>query len=138
VISASLTINNITFNIPTSPALAYSEHFVTNSAIYGDFYASGFAQTSGAEFFNVIVTQDPNAPLLTSLNTPFSYTFVGIGNVNNTGFFNFGGDNLNFVNSTVTVGAVPEPSTWVMLILGFAGIGVMAYRRKSKPALMAA
>ena len=25
--------------------------------------------------------------------------------------------------------AVPEPSTWAMLILGFAGIGFMAYRR---------
>jgi outer membrane lipase/esterase len=35
-------------------------------------------------------------------------------------------------------GAVPEPSTWAMLLLGFAGIGFMAYRRKSKPALMAA
>src|SRR5258708_17402794 len=34
--------------------------------------------------------------------------------------------------------AVPEPSTWAMMILGFAGIGFVAYRRKSKPALMAA
>jgi hypothetical protein len=34
--------------------------------------------------------------------------------------------------------AVPEPSTWAMTILGFAAIGFMAYRRKSKPALMAA
>ena len=34
--------------------------------------------------------------------------------------------------------AVPEPSTWAMLILGFAGIGFVAYRRKSKPTLMAA
>jgi outer membrane lipase/esterase len=30
--------------------------------------------------------------------------------------------------------AVPEPSTWFMMIVGFAGIGFMAYRRKSKPA----
>jgi hypothetical protein len=30
--------------------------------------------------------------------------------------------------------SVPEPSTWAMMILGFAGIGFMAYRR-SKPAL---
>jgi hypothetical protein len=38
-----------------------------------------------------------------------------------------------------TVGsAVPEPGTWAMMILGFAGIGFMAYRRKSKTALMAA
>jgi hypothetical protein len=40
--------------------------------------------------------------------------------------------------STFGAGAVPEPSTWAMMILGFAGIGWMAYRRKSKPALMAA
>jgi hypothetical protein len=33
--------------------------------------------------------------------------------------------------------AVPEPSTWAMMILGFAGLGFMAYRRKLKPALMA-
>jgi hypothetical protein len=33
--------------------------------------------------------------------------------------------------------SAPEPSTWAMMILGFAGIGLMAYRRKSKPALMA-
>jgi hypothetical protein len=31
---------------------------------------------------------------------------------------------------TIEVG-VPESSTWAMLILGFAGIGFMAYRRKS-------
>jgi hypothetical protein len=34
------------------------------------------------------------------------------------------------------VPAVPEPSTWAMMILGFAGIGFMAYRRKSKPAFL--
>jgi hypothetical protein len=34
--------------------------------------------------------------------------------------------------------SVPEPSTWAMLLLGFAGVGFMAYRRKSKPALIAA
>jgi PEP-CTERM motif len=33
---------------------------------------------------------------------------------------------------------VPEPSTWVMMILGFAGLAFMAYRRKTKPILMAA
>ena len=33
--------------------------------------------------------------------------------------------------------AVPEPSTWAMMLLGFAGLGFTAYRRKSKPALLA-
>lgn len=49
------------------------------------------------------------------------------------------GGNETKVNLTITeVAAVPEPSTWAMLILGFAGIGYMTYRRKSKPSLMAA
>jgi hypothetical protein len=36
------------------------------------------------------------------------------------------------------IGAVPEPSTWAMMILGFFGVGFMAHRRKSKPAMMVA
>jgi hypothetical protein len=34
--------------------------------------------------------------------------------------------------------AVPEPSTWAMMILGFAGIGFMAYRRKLKATMTVA
>jgi hypothetical protein len=33
----------------------------------------------------------------------------------------------------ISVSAVPEPSTWAMMILGFVGIGFMAYRRKGQP-----
>jgi hypothetical protein len=40
--------------------------------------------------------------------------------------------------SLSAVPAVPETSTWLMMINGFAGISVLAYRRKSKHALMAA
>jgi hypothetical protein len=32
-------------------------------------------------------------------------------------------------------GAVPEPSTWAMMILGFAGVSFMAYRRSRKEGL---
>ncbi len=42
------------------------------------------------------------------------------------------------VDFSPAVSAVPEPSTWAMMILGFAGVGFMAYRRKSKPAIMTA
>ena len=41
-------------------------------------------------------------------------------------------------NGPAQISAVPEPSTWAMMLLGFAGVGFMAYRRKSKPALMVA
>ena len=33
--------------------------------------------------------------------------------------------------------AVPEPSTWAMMILGFAGIGFMGYRRKQNGSMLA-
>jgi outer membrane lipase/esterase len=32
----------------------------------------------------------------------------------------------------LAVAAVPEPSTWAMMILGFAGVGFMIYRRRSQ------
>src|ERR1700692_3485524 len=38
------------------------------------------------------------------------------------------------IGSQTPQGAVPEPSTWAMMILGFVGLGFMAYRRKAKPA----
>lgn len=43
-----------------------------------------------------------------------------------------------FYATTGSVSAVPETSTWAMMVLGFTGVGFMAYRRKSKLALMAA
>jgi hypothetical protein len=52
--------------------------------------------------------------------------------------FDFVVDSLNVSVTGSVAGAVPEPSTWAMMILGFFGIAFMAYRRKSKPALMAA
>jgi hypothetical protein len=42
------------------------------------------------------------------------------------------------VTGPAAVGGVPEPSTWAMMIVGFCGLGFIAYRRKSKPAFMAA
>jgi hypothetical protein len=40
------------------------------------------------------------------------------------------------VNLSLTT-AVPEPSTWAMMILGFAGVGFMAYRRRNSAMLAA-
>jgi hypothetical protein len=50
----------------------------------------------------------------------------------------FESDNIYAVQSSIPAGfasPVPEPSTWAMLLLGFAGIGLGAYRRKNKVAL---
>jgi hypothetical protein len=39
--------------------------------------------------------------------------------------------------SFTATSAVPEPSTWAMMILGFAGIGAMTYRRRKSAMLTA-
>ena len=51
------------------------------------------------------------------------------------------GDNSGSLRVSVTadssISAVPEPSTWAMMILGFLGIGTVTYRRR-KAAVSAA
>ena len=46
----------------------------------------------------------------------------------------FSSEDVLLGDVSIQVNAIPEPSTWAMLILGFASIGFMAYRRKSRPA----
>jgi hypothetical protein len=41
-------------------------------------------------------------------------------------------------NGSPITAAVPEPSTWAMMILGFCGLGFLAYRRKNGAALSVA
>jgi hypothetical protein len=71
--------------------------------------------------------------------------FARIAGSNNTyiafnDFYNLEhGANTNDVHSGSSgeffyTSAVPEPSTWAMMILGFAGIGLTAYRSKSRRA----
>jgi hypothetical protein len=56
------------------------------------------------------------------------------------GFFDtFGGfQSTGYMDnfSIASVDAVPESSTWGMMILGFAGVGFMAYRRRNKIAML--
>jgi hypothetical protein len=73
-----------------------------------------------SETFNFTATSNDT---LISLMGSSGFSYVGLDNVVLTG---------------PTVSAVPEPSTWAMMLLGFAGVGFVAYRRKAKPALMAA
>jgi hypothetical protein len=83
---------------------------------------------NGVDGFEVLGI-DPNLGLDPNNPTAFitALTFTGAGNFTGT-----------MTPVTTDVSAVPEPSAWAMMILGFAGIGFMAYRRKSKPALMVA
>jgi PEP-CTERM motif len=87
-----------------------------------------------------------------SINSPTeNFSFTGITyTINVTGVadsfnnpiaanFDFASIDINASSVGVNLASgVPEPSTWAMMILGFGGVGFMAYRKKSNPALMAA
>lgn len=65
--------------------------------------------------------------------TAYSVGFGGT--VNQIGF-----DNITIGSATASVGAVPEPGTWAMMLIGFGGIGVALRRRRagSSPTLQLA
>ncbi len=49
--------------------------------------------------------------------------------------FTSSGNSFEFDNFAGTVGGVPEPATWGLMIVGFSGIGAMLRRRRGMAAL---
>lgn len=69
----------------------------------------------------------------------YSGTFVANSETTTLNFNTlFGQNNGGILLDAVAVTAVPEPATWGMMILGFAGIGFLAYRRSRKATTTAA
>ena len=105
----------LSFSVPvnlsrsTSPSALHVLAFDASNGLLGTFdFAQGPVTATintGPNIDHLLLAAHPNLELQT--------------------FDNFTIDNLSF-----GVSAVPEPSTWAMMILGFAGVGFMAYRRK--------
>jgi hypothetical protein len=96
-------------------------------------YSNTFDMTLGSSYNPAFVT-DHGGTLASAFNALLTGLEAGEAYFNvHTDVFP-GGE----IRGNLQVAAVPEPSTWAMMILGFVGVGFMAYRRKSKPALMAA
>ncbi len=70
---------------------------------------------------------------LTGTFTASSSTTIRFGDLG--GLANTQANNVDFVLDNVSITAVPEPSTWAMMIMGFAGVGFMTYRRSRKAQL---
>jgi hypothetical protein len=64
-----------------------------------------------------------------SLLSSNTLQFLGIVNADETAFI----DNV----SVITTSSTPLPSTWTMMLIGLAGLGFVAYRRKQGTALAA-
>jgi hypothetical protein len=107
-----------------------------------------------SQVFNLNITQPTNPPgdnvfnisnaTLSNLG-PFTlngvtvsdlkFSEVGPGGYNGSTWTNpENSTSILYITADFTA-AVPEASTWAMMILGFAGVGFLAYRRKGQPAL---
>jgi hypothetical protein len=71
-----------------------------------------------------------------NFGVPFDFSSsIAIGNYTSN-IVIFDGINGNSVGTShIAVSAVPEPSTWAMLLLGFLGVGFVAYRKNARPVL---
>ena len=104
----------------------------------GNYQVTAFGWTSSNQEYN------PDQPPFTLLSNGPQASFFTDGGALTLGgaYYNFPatpGVATTFDQYTTTYGAgdftvqaVPEPSTWAMMILGFLGIGLAAYRRKDK------
>jgi hypothetical protein len=123
----------------------------TINGLYGVGGTVGNVQTDGTFNYDNVITKvggvlqwDGNGLAVTAGSANYVYnlfsdTFYGLNNALLTtdpavGAFAATEETLG----TGTIAAVPEPSTWAMMILGFLGLGVVAFRRKAGAALRAA
>jgi hypothetical protein len=133
-------INAFAFNDPTIGT-------ITSGTSSGFTFMTGGLNSTGCDgsgnFFCFSNSgYNPGSPMPSSLSLNFSITSDTVGS-----FANYTPDfkidwtgsqrNYDLVSQPIPVGGVPEPGTWGLMLLGFAGVGVAMRRsRKAKPALM--
>jgi PEP-CTERM motif len=132
---------------PDSPVLSGSPTFNGPIAIEFSTPQTGVGLIGG--YFNSVASTaitafDVNGNVIGSVsNTQIGLEFLGLVTADHSATISgllfslvgdepagFAIDDVRFgVGSQVVVPGVPEPSTWAMMLIGFAGIGFAAYRR---------
>jgi PEP-CTERM motif len=125
--------NTITFDLPQDPtpdSYTLGQFFTFDSV---DGTSDGTPRVfDGATFWNP--DQDTGDLHLDDFSPFFGdilYTGSESSPTFKTGTFDIGDGELGY---TLTISAVPEPSTWGLMLLGFAGLGFAGYRRSVKAA----
>jgi hypothetical protein len=111
---------------------------VTNSVLYNDFFFRGQLNAEG--YVNVTVNGTSGGSWSGS-----TLLLAGQSDFASFGAWSTDGDFIKSIVISSDVGffqvkqiefsnvaPVPEPTTWAMMILGFAGVGFLAYRRRAQ------
>jgi PEP-CTERM motif-containing protein len=139
----SVLLNSATFTADSASGGTVGATFASSSLLTaGTTYFVNFLNTQGMGVNLGQWTGDgtdsgstPSAGATTNLggwylsndNTTWEFVPGGAYYTTDTGNVSFSEPILFFEGTPIA--AVPEPSTWAMMILGFAGIGFMTYRR---------
>jgi len=111
--------------------LAGSTTFGTNSTTNGEAWTVYGTNTAGSlTGATQLVTgsSEVTQQVLPNLGTYKYYDFVETGT----------GGGQNFLITKLTTTAVPEPASWMMMILGFGGLGALLRRRRAPADLASA
>jgi hypothetical protein len=137
ITSASLTINGVTVAAPIgwfgSATTAIANQF--SQQAHGVQFQDATTLTQFV-FGSFINANDDSLPF--TLTGPVDYTLSPNAGGAMTWQYNVNGVGTDIIGSVRAmsihehVAAVPEPATWAMMLLGFAGVGFMAYRRSRK------
>ena len=115
----------------STPAGTTASFFGANSSVFG-FNFTGF------DTFKVVTFKwDPDTVINSSYGaTGFDFINATVTAVTSGGTFTGKfAQVLGTQDVVASLSPVPEPSTWAMMILGFAGVGFMAYRRRTNATL---
>jgi hypothetical protein len=144
--SATLDSNGIDYDVTgVSGNVLSGTNTYTINGLFGAPGTAGNVQTSGVFTFDNIITNVGGVLQWSDFGLAitagpsnyvynlFTDSFYGLNNAMlstdpNAGPFGSFEETLGTGSITA---AVPEPSTWAMMILGFAGVGFMAYRRRT-------
>jgi hypothetical protein len=136
-------------NFPTSATISWSDANVGSSPFSGTI---DFSNTVAGNYFASLTTADPSVFFTSLTVTPItgtgSFSYSGGPTHSITllpGSLGIGSYALNFGGTTTDAGgeagtlsffsAVPEPSTWALMLLGFGGIGFAMRRQRAKAVL---
>ena len=111
----------------TNYTLSFWHIYSSGAGPTGDFAV----QWNGSDVFGPVASTNPPSPLVW---TEYSVSLTGTGS--DTLTFVSRNDpsyqGLDDISLSVSVGGVPETSTWIMMMLGFAGLGFASYRASRK------
>lgn len=143
--TTGVSLTSVDFNLATNftnPALGLVQTIFSLGLVITP--NNGIDPNADADYVNLPSTFTPT--IFNISGTNYTVKLVGFENVVGDGFLASSGTQLHVregltatadlyaevtSDTSGTIGAVPEPSTWAMMILGFSGVGFMAYRRRS-------